>query len=67
MKVNEATIQRTPAARHERRHAGDLQRYVRADATMVDLRKITEEQVATVYRRFYWDAVARAELSGGVD
>lgn len=34
---------------------------------MVDLRKITEEHVATVYRRFYWDAVARAELSGGVD
>ncbi|MGX5850819.1 glycoside hydrolase family 108 protein [Mesorhizobium sp. PL10] len=42
-------------------------RYVKADATKADLKKITDAQLATVYRRFYWDAVAGAELPGGVD
>ncbi|AZO23854.1 hypothetical protein EJ070_26345 [Mesorhizobium sp. M1E.F.Ca.ET.045.02.1.1] len=45
----------------------NFRRYVKADATKADLRKISDEQVATVYRRFYWDAVAGAELSDGVD
>ncbi|WP_287344630.1 glycosyl hydrolase 108 family protein [Mesorhizobium sp.] len=45
----------------------NFRRYVKADATKADLRKITDAQVATVYRRFYWDAVAGAELPDGVD
>ncbi len=45
----------------------NFRRYVKADASKADLRKISDEQVATVYRRFYWDAVAGAELPGGVD
>ncbi|MFK0692077.1 glycoside hydrolase family 108 protein [Mesorhizobium sp. IMUNJ 23033] len=45
----------------------NFRRYVKADATKADLRKISDEQVGTVYRRFYWDAVAGAELPGGVD
>lgn len=45
----------------------NFRRYVKPKATKDDLRKITDEQVATVYRRFYWDAVAGAELPGGID
>ncbi|MBN9220408.1 MAG: glycoside hydrolase family 108 protein [Mesorhizobium sp.] len=45
----------------------NFRRYVKADATRADLREISDEQVATVYRRFYWDAVAGAELPDGVD
>lgn len=45
----------------------NFRRYVKADATKADLRKITDAQVATVYRRFYWDTVAGAELPDGVD
>ncbi|WP_347404301.1 glycosyl hydrolase 108 family protein [Mesorhizobium sp. WSM4898] len=45
----------------------NFRRYVKADATKADLRNITDDQVATVYRRFYWDAVAGAELPDGVD
>lgn len=45
----------------------NFRRFVKPDATKSDLRKITDEQVATVYRRFFWDAVAGAELPGGVD
>ncbi|MDX8438343.1 glycoside hydrolase family 108 protein [Mesorhizobium australafricanum] len=45
----------------------NFRRYVKADATKADLRKITDEQCATVYRRFYWDAIAGAELPDGVD
>lgn len=45
----------------------NFRRFVKPGATKDDLRKITDEQVATVYRRFYWDAVAGAELPGGVD
>ncbi|WP_192251495.1 glycoside hydrolase family 108 protein [Mesorhizobium caraganae] len=45
----------------------NFRRYVKADAGKADLREISDEQVATVYRRFYWDAVAGAELPGGVD
>ncbi|RUV82875.1 hypothetical protein EOA75_29950 [Mesorhizobium sp. M1A.F.Ca.IN.022.07.1.1] len=45
----------------------NFRRYVKADATKADLKKITDEQVATVYRRFYWDAIAGAELPDGVD
>lgn len=45
----------------------NFRRYVKANATKADLRKITDEQIATVYRRFYWDAVAGAELPDGID
>lgn len=45
----------------------NFRRYVKADATKAELRKITDAQLATVYRRFYWDAVAGAELPDGVD
>ncbi|MBA8910140.1 glycoside hydrolase family 108 protein [Aminobacter ciceronei] len=45
----------------------NFRRYVKPDATKDDLRRITDEQLATVYRRFYWDAVHGAELPDGVD
>ncbi|TIU93770.1 MAG: hypothetical protein E5W04_33760 [Mesorhizobium sp.] len=45
----------------------NFRRHVKADASKADLRKITDGQVATVYRRFYWDAVSGAELPDGVD
>lgn len=45
----------------------NFRRYVKADATKDDLRKITDAQLETVYRRFYWDAVAGAQLPDGVD
>lgn len=45
----------------------NFRRYVKADAGKADLKKISDDQVATVYRRFYWDAVLGAELPDGVD
>jgi len=45
----------------------NFRRYVKADATKADLRRITDNQIATVYRRFYWDTVAGAELPDGID
>ena len=45
----------------------NFRRYVKADATRDDLRGITDAQLATVYRRFYWDAVHGAELPAGID
>lgn len=45
----------------------NFRRYVKADATKDDLRRISDAQLATVYRRFYWDAVHGAELPDGVD
>ncbi|MBZ9736113.1 hypothetical protein LB534_21545 [Mesorhizobium sp. CA18] len=45
----------------------NFRRYVKADATQADLRRISDDQVATVYRRFYWDAVVGAQLPGGID
>ncbi|WP_246678711.1 glycosyl hydrolase 108 family protein [Mesorhizobium sp. B2-4-17] len=45
----------------------NFRRYVKADASKADLKKINDTQVATVYRRFYWDAVLGAELPDGVD
>ena len=44
-----------------------FRRYVKPSATKADLRNITDEQIATVYRRHYWDAVAGAQLPDGVD
>ncbi|CAN7372412.1 glycoside hydrolase family 108 protein [Aminobacter sp. LjRoot7] len=45
----------------------NFRRYVKPGATKDDLRRITDAQLATVYRRFYWDAVHGAELPDGVD
>lgn len=45
----------------------NFRRYVKADATKADLKKIGDDQVAMVYRRFYWDSVLGAELPDGVD
>lgn len=44
-----------------------FRRYVKPNATKDDLRRITDAQVATIYRRQYWDAIAGAELPDGVD
>ncbi|WP_442580701.1 glycoside hydrolase family 108 protein [Mesorhizobium sp. ASY16-5R] len=44
-----------------------FRRYVKPAATKDDLRKITDAQLATVYRRHYWDVVGGAELPDGVD
>lgn len=45
----------------------NFRRYVKADATKADLRAITDDQIATVYRKFYWDAVSGDQLPDGVD
>lgn len=45
----------------------NFRRYVKADASKADLKTIGDDQVATVYRRFYWDSVLGAELPDGVD
>lgn len=45
----------------------NFRRYVKPGATKDDLRKITDQQLATVYRRYYWDAVSGAELPDGID
>lgn len=44
-----------------------FRRYVKPGGTVADLKAITNEQLATVYRRHYWDAVHGAELPDGVD
>ena len=44
-----------------------FRRYVKANATKADLRAITDEQLATVYRRQFWDEVHGAELPSGLD
>lgn len=45
----------------------NFRRYVKPNATKDDLRKITDQQIATVYRRFYWDEVNGASLPDGID
>lgn len=45
----------------------NFRRYVKPDASKADLRAITNDQLAVVYRRFYWDAVLGAQLPDGVD
>ena len=41
--------------------------YVKADGTVADLKRITDEQVATVYYRHYWAAVNAHQLPAGID
>lgn len=45
----------------------NFRRYVKPDGTVADLKKLTVDQAAVVYRRQYWDAVLGAELPSGVD
>lgn len=45
----------------------NFRKYVKPNGTKTDLRNITDDQLATVYRRHYWDAVSGAELPDGVD
>lgn len=44
-----------------------FRRYVNPKATKEDLKKITDQQLSTVYRRNYWDAVLGGELPDGLD
>lgn len=46
---------------------GTFRQYVKPNATKDDLRKITDQQIATVYRRHFWDKIAGAELPDGID
>src|SRR5690606_36111120 len=41
--------------------------YVKADGTVEELKRITDDQVATVYYRHYWSAVQAHRLPSGVD
>jgi lysozyme family protein len=41
--------------------------FVKPGGTIADLKAITDDQIATVYRRHYWDKVLGAELPSGVD
>lgn len=45
----------------------NFRRYVKPDGTKADLRAISDDQVATVYRKFYWDTVSGDQLPDGVD
>lgn len=45
----------------------NFRRYVKADAGKADLRRITDAEVADVYRCFYWEAVAGVALPDGID
>ncbi len=44
-----------------------FRRYVKADGTKADLKRLTTEQAATVYRHQYWNAVSGEVLPAGVD
>ncbi len=44
-----------------------FRRYVKKGGTVSDLRNITDEQVAKVYRKHYWDAVSGDDLPAGLD
>lgn len=43
------------------------QRYINKNGTKADLRKITDEQLRTVYKRQYWDAAGCDHLPVGLD
>lgn len=44
-----------------------FRKWVKRDGTAEDLKKITREQVAHIYRKHYWNAVKGDELPGGID
>lgn len=45
----------------------NYRRYVKRGGTVADLKNITKEQVATVFKRHYWDKVKADDLPSGVD
>ena len=45
----------------------NFRKYVKPGGTVADLKKITNAQVATVFKRHYWDRVRADELPSGVD
>lgn len=45
----------------------NFRRYVKRGGTVDDLKNITKEQVATVFKRHYWDKVRGDDLPSGVD
>lgn len=44
-----------------------FRQFVKPGATKADLKKITDAQLAQVYRRHYWDAVKGDQLPDGLD
>lgn len=44
-----------------------FRRYIKPNGTVADLKSISDEQVATCYRRHYWDAVKGDDLPDGID
>lgn len=42
-------------------------RFIKSNGTVADLKAITPAQVATIYRKQYWDAVKGDDLPDGVD
>lgn len=44
-----------------------FRRYIKSNATITDLKNITNEQVKVIYKRGFWDTVHADELPGGVD
>lgn len=44
-----------------------FRRYVNPNATKTELRNITDQQLADIYRRHYWNAVAGDSLPDGLD
>lgn len=45
----------------------NFRKYVKPKGTVADLKKISNAQVATVFKRHYWDRVRADELPSGVD
>jgi len=44
-----------------------FRQFVKPNATKADLRNITDQQLATVYQKHYWDAVKADQLPDGLD
>lgn len=44
-----------------------FRQFVKPNGTKADLRNITDQQLATVYRKHYWDAVKADHLPDGLD
>lgn len=44
-----------------------FRQFVKPNGTKADLRNITDQQLATVYRKHYWDAVKADQLPNGLD
>jgi lysozyme family protein len=44
-----------------------FRRYIKPNATVADLKAMTQEQAVTIYKRHYWDAVSADQLPVGLD